>query len=276
MKRLALVTVSALGFAIMLHPSMSRPATGTPFFMFSTSKFTGNESSGIDSTLRTYVRGQDYLSERLATEFPEVGKRVDPAHVYVLPPSLKAVERHIASRCAGGAGLIVYDGEHWQDTPEDEQADMPGAIARGKTLARGGGCQYGVAPDGQFVGLLPKSCSYDLNDAIHRRVDWSDIALFNVQAQRLLSDSCVAQGGLDSYVRFVGTVAREVRAKSANTKISAQLSFRYTPPQRMLAAIDRLRGSVDGFYIAYPSNVGPSCTYCSPQNLAQVLKGLRE
>ena len=43
----------------------------------------------------------------------------------------------------------------------------------------------------------------------------------------------------------------------------------------MIEAIHRLRGVVDGFYLAYPSNVGPPCAYCTPQNLATVLAALR-
>ena len=247
-------------------------ASVAPFFMFSTSKFDAVERDGVLATLRTHVTSNDYLSDRLVELDAELARRVGPAHRYTLPPNLRALERQAAA-CSGG--LVIYDGEHWGDTPLSEQTDMAAAIARGKSLAKAAGCRYGVAPDGEFLGLVPKSCRVDAGSALHREVDWSDIALFNIQAQRLLSDACTAQSGVESYVRFVTTVARDVRAKNPDTKISAQVSFRSTPPDRMLAAVARLRGVVDGFYIAYPSNVGTACTYCSPQNLERVLAGLR-
>ncbi|MDE2571452.1 MAG: hypothetical protein KGM44_02885 [bacterium] len=248
------------------------------FFMFTTSRFANaGERKAIVDALRRYVTGQDYLGSRLGHEVPELGGRVGRAHLYALPPNLESLERQSAGRCGSGTpGLIVYDGEHWQETPADEQEDMPRAIARGKGMVRATGCHdYGVAPDGEFIGIVPKTCSYELGDALHRRVDWDDISLFNIQAQRLLSDECDPRAGLKAYVTFVTEIARDVRAKSPRTKVSAQLSFRYTPPDRMVAAIRRLRGVVDGFYIAYPSNVGPRCAYCSPHNLEEVLEAIR-
>ncbi len=122
-----------------------------------------------------------------------------------------------------------------------------------------------------FLGISPGTGRYDLNRSIHRRIDWDGIALFDIQAQWLLDGE---RAGSDTYVEFVATVAREVRAASPPTKIVAQLSFRFTPPEAMIAASARLAGIVDGFYIAYPGNVGPICNYCSPDNLAQVLSSL--
>jgi hypothetical protein len=43
----------------------------------------------------------------------------------------------------------------------------------------------------------------------------------------------------------------------------------------MIVAIDQLCRVVDGFYLAYPSIVGPPCAYCSPTNLEQVLAAIR-
>jgi hypothetical protein len=86
---------------------------------------------------------------------------------------------------------------------------------------------------------------------------------------------CNARAGLDAYVAFMTVIARELRAKGGHPKIVAQVSFRFTPPERMIAAIRRLQGIVDGFYIAYPSNVGPPCAYCSPRNLEEVLSAIR-
>lgn len=249
---------------------------GKPFFMFTTAQFSGGEPDAIRSTLGKYVTGHDYLGLRLGIEFPELGKRVGRSHLYVLPTSVKAVARHGVQCGDGTAGLVIYDGENWPDTPAAEQADMPQAIQRAKSAAKTAGCaEFGISPGGEIAGVVPAACRYDLAKAVHRNVDWSGIALFNIQAQTLLSDTCSRSAGVSAYVNFVSAVARDVRSRNSTTKISAQLSFRHTPPGRMIEAIGRLRGVVDGFYLAYPQNVGPSCAYCKPQNLATVLAAIR-
>jgi hypothetical protein len=272
-------------FAIVTIEPRSAPGTSAnqsnrpaQFFMFTTSKFADQgEREAIFAVLRKHLTTQDYLGVRLARVFPELGGRIGPSHQYALPPSLKAVDcESKRSRLLGAPGLVIYDAEHWPETPADEQADIVAAISRGKVIAAEAGChEYGIAPDGWFIGIPPRLCTYDLSTGIYRAVDWRGIALFNIQAQRLLSDECSLRNGVDTYVGFVTAVVREVRDKAPQLKIVAQLSFRFTPPDRMIAAIERLRRVVDGFYIAYPSNVGPPCAYCSPMSLEQVLAAIR-
>ena len=245
-----------------------------PFFIFAASKFSsGAEQQAIASVLERYAKAGDYLSAGIVRDNPQLGGRVANSHIFVLPARITAVERAASGGCpAGGAQLIVYDGEHWESTPMDEQADMPGAIGRAKRAASSGGCTYGIAPDGQYIGITPASCTYDLRSGVIESVDWRDIALFNIQAQRLLSDKCASQGGLDAYVSLVRSAVNAARSKGATTKISAQFSFRYTPPDRMIEAMHRLNGVVDGFYLAYPEQ--SACKYCSPENLQKVLSAL--
>ena len=246
-------------------------ATPIPFFMFTAARFADpDERWAIADVLRRHVSSQDYLGRRLGEVLPELALRVGRDHLYLLAPSLAQIARHGASCGPGAPGLIIYDGEHWPQTPLAEQEDMVRAVAEGKTLARNTGCgAYGIAPDGQFLGIIPATGQYDLERSIHRRIDWDGIALFDIQAQRLLD-----RAGVDAYAEFVAAVAREVRAASPTTKLVAQLSFRSTCLKTMIAASDRLAGIVDGFYIAYPRHIGPICNYCSPDNLAQMLAAL--
>jgi hypothetical protein len=242
-----------------------------PFFMFS-AQFGPNDPLG--AVLRKYVTSNDYLSTGIAKDNPDLATRVGRMHTYTLPASVSAVARQAQADCR--AGLIIYDGEHWSATPEREQADMPAAIAAAKSATTSAGCEFGLAPDGQYAGLIPKTCSYRLDDAVHRQIDLRGVALYNVQAQRLLSDECASQGGVDAYIALMTAVTNDIHAKSPGTKVSAQFSFRYTPPDRMISVIGRLRGVVDGFYIAYPVNVGGlSCQYCSAENLDKVLAAIR-
>jgi hypothetical protein len=249
-----------------------------PFFMFTTSRFAdAAERDAIRRSLGRYVTGSDYLSVGLVREFPELRARVERAHRYVLLTSLGEIQREIAGGCDPEApGLLVYDGEHWPATPAGEQANMAAAIARAKAIATASRCyDFGVAPDGRFMGVQPDTCSYDLAAAIHRQVDWEGVALVDIQAQVLISDRCANGGSVDPYAKFVAAIAHDIRAIARPPAIAAQLSFRDTPPDRMIAAIQQLRDTIDGFYVAYPSNVGVPCRYCSPANLEQVLRAIR-
>lgn len=246
-------------------------STGVPFFMFSAHVAAG---SPLRPVLDQYATSADYLSTTAVKSNPDLAARVGRSHIYALPPSLGALQQQVTN-CA--AGLIIYDGEHWGATPQNEQADMSSSVASGQSIATSGGCTFGVAVDGQYAGLVPKTCGYSLDRAIHRSLDFRNIALYNIQAQRLLSDECVAQGGQNNYVQFVTALANEIHAKNPATKISAQLSFRYTPPDRMIAVINQLRRVVDGFYLAYPLKVGGiPCQYCSADNLGQVLSAIKK
>lgn len=251
-------------------------AVKVPFFMFTTSQFaTADEAAKVSAVLRRHATSDDYLGINVVMQFPDLASRMSNAHLYTLPPSLAEVERAAMGKCGAGAGLIIYDGEHWSATPPNEQADMVTAIARGNTIVHQTGCQdYGIAPDGQYIGIAPGTCRHDLAASIHRGIDWTGITLFDIQAQRLLGSNCTKRAGVDTYIGAVRSIAADVRARSSIPNIVAQLSFRLTPPDRMIPAIRQLSGIADGFYIAYPRNVGTACSYCSPANLDQVLQAI--
>lgn len=244
--------------------------------MFTAARFAdADERGAIAEVLRRCVTDRDYLSLRLGEELPELARRVGSAHLYALAPSLAQVAQYGARSGPRAPGLVIYDGEHWVQTPLAEQRDMVGAVAAGSALVRAAGrLEYGVAPDGRFLGVFADTGRYDLDRSIHRRLDWEGISLFDIQAQRLIDGGDDAHTRIDTYVEFVATVASEVRAQSPTIQIVAQLSFRFTPAEKMIAAAARLAGVVDGFYIAYPRNIGPGCTFCSPENLARVFRAL--
>jgi hypothetical protein len=246
--------------------------------MFTTWQFaTADEMEAVGAVLRRHTRSRDYLGVNVELQFPDLAARVSRRHLYTLPPSLAAVDRATMGKCGMKAGLIIYDGEHWRGTPQDEQADMAKAIARGKAIAHQAGCQdYAIAPDGQYIGISPGTCRYDPAASIHYAIDWAGITLFDIQVQRLLGPNCIERAGVDTYVAALRSIASDVRARSSFPKIVAQLSFRLASPNEMIAAIEQLSGIVDGFYVAYPRNVGPTCSYCSPVNLDQVLGAIHQ
>ena len=261
-----------LGAVVAFDAQTVTAAAKAPFFMFTAWQFaTADEASAVGAVLRRHAYGDDYFGVNVVLQFPDLASRISRSHLYALPPNLAAVEHAAASRCGVGAGLIVYDGEHWRQTPSDEQADMPKAIDRGKAVVQAGCRDYGVAPDGQYIGISPHACRFDPGASIHQAIDWTGITLFDIQAQRLLGADCIERAGVDAYVAAIESIASDIRAQLSFPKIVAQFSFRLTAPGKMVAAISQLRGIVDGFYIAYPSNVGPSCSYCSTANLDEVL-----
>lgn len=248
-------------------------ASSGPFFMFSPSH---PSDPNVITVLETYFQPIDYVSVGLGNADPMLGQRVGNGHEFVIPPSLDSVETQVTNGCANGVpGLILYDIEHWQATPQSEQDDPADSIAQGAGIVTAAGCGilYGTTPDGQFMGLPPAACAPDFSTSIYQQVDWTEISFVNIQAQRLLSDTCGGQQNRDSYVNFVSTIADYVRSQNPGIVVSAQLSFRYTSPDTMVSAIQALNGIVDGYYLAYPETL--SCTYCSSDNLQSVLQAFR-
>ncbi len=246
--------------------------------MFTTAQFPSlSARDAVAQVLRDNLNDQDFVSAAVIAAMPELAPMIPRSHRYVLAPSTSAVERASAAGCeSNGAGLIIYNSEHWAATPLDEQTEPDLAIQHSFSISTRTGCHgFGLAPDGVFSGVQPSSCGFDPANALWQKVEWRGIALFDIQAQVLLSDRCAAAQGSVAYAQAVTTVALAIRARRQSTSIVAQLSFRDTPPERMREAVQLLHSVVDGFYIAYPINVGPGCRYCSPANLQQILQAIR-
>ncbi len=256
-------------------------------FMFAASQFPDkSERDAIRSILQTYVTSRDYLSLRLIQQFPELNNRVARSHQFVLPTSLYSARKEIEKGCGPNTpGLIIYDGEHWPNTPANEQMQMQATIDIAQKIVATNSCHdYAIAPDAEFIGISPKTCSYNLSAAVRPgslgaavrpSSSWSSISLIDIQAQILLAQKCSLTAGVDNYVKFVTAFVENVRAKTDHPSIIAQLSFRHTPPATMVSAIRKLTGIVDGFYMAYPANQEGPCEYCAPVNLETVLRALR-
>jgi hypothetical protein len=251
--------IALWGILAMLAPTTS------PFIMI------GNSTDPqIFPVLEQLLRRGDYVSLKLAAADRRLDRKIGRDHLFVLPGGLPSVQKH--SGCGSGTpGLVVYDIEHWTDTPVAEQRQPGASISAAARLVRATGCQsYGLAPDGEYMGL--GDCKVDFAKGIYESVDWSQVPLLSIQAQRLLSDSCIGKLTIDDYAAFVSKVATYVRSKNAAIKVVTQVSLRYTPPPKIVAAMRRVAASVDGFYVVYPANSTKPCNYCSPANLAEVLK----
>ncbi|WP_128003289.1 hypothetical protein [Piscinibacter defluvii] len=211
----------------------------------------------------------DYLSSEVTDE-----SRPGPAQVFALPASLESVRRQAGAPCnlKGGPTLVIYDPEHWEATPESDRRDLPATIEAGADAVRASGCRkFGLAPDGQFIGLEPKECRA-APSALARSVNWKKVDVLVLQAQRLLSDKCGGRANIAEYSRFVAEWSRLVKAANPAIKVFPSMTFRYTDVATMSEAIRRTRRDVDGYYLAYPSSKsGINCDHCRSTNLKSVV-----
>ncbi len=249
---------------------MSRVDARTPFLMFANSS-----DSKVFPVLRQFFEARDYVSFRIASQAPALARLIGRSHQFVLPTALDGVRKY--SGCGTGKpGLVVYDIEHWNETPVSEQQQPGPSITAAARVTHADKCQlFAVAPDGQYMGLKEGACSYDFDAGIYRRVDWTQVDLVSIQAQRLLSENCAGTLTVEDYAGFVSRAAAFLRSRNPKITVVSQFSFRYTSPGQMVEAMRKAAPSVDGFYLAYPSNQKTPCRYCSPENVAEVLRAWR-
>jgi hypothetical protein len=192
------------------------------------------------------------------------------SNTYKLGDSVAAVTS-LALDDNPGAATIVYDIEHWSETPASEQQDPAAAIAQAAAVAHSDGKKSGTAPDGRFLGVVG-NCTYNVSNGIVPTVNWKNIDMFNIQAQALASDSACGAGNVTQYVSFVKQVVSIVRAQNPNIVVTAQLSLSDSSPATILAAASEIEGiGVNAVYIAYQTGVAG----CTVANLTQVLTAFK-
>lgn len=212
----------------------------------------------------------DYVGSRVV-DVSKPGKSA----VFVLPASVDSVRHHARAACGtkGAPTVVIYDPEHWEATPESERRDLPAAIEAGADAVHASGCRkFGLAPDGEFIGLVPKACSATPG-ALARSVNWKKVDVLVLQAQRLLAERCGGRANVAAYSRFVAEWSRIVKAVNPDIKVFSSLTFRYTDAATMSEAIRKSRRDVDGYYLAYPSSEsGTKCEHCQSSNLKSVVE----
>lgn len=242
--------------------------TPPPFFLFTTFR---PRDPAVHHILERYFGARDYISTSLARADLALATQVDRTHRYRLCDSIAEIDDNVMA-----ATTIFYDIEHWPSTPTAEQASPVASIAAGaREVHAEPDRKYGIAPDGEFIGLTPGACSFDFQKGILPKIDWTQIDFVNLQVQRLLSDSCADSVTVKDYVAFVSEATGFIRAHNPKIVVTAQLSFRYTPPDKMIAAVKGLTGVVDGFYLAFPGNSPVHASYCTAADLERMLAGVR-
>lgn len=246
--------------------------SAAPFLMFANSS-----DPTVFPVLEKFLTRADYVSAKIASKAPALARRIEPQHQYVLPGSLAGVKKNSGCNADNPAftkpGLVMYDIEHWTDTPASEQAQPAKSVAAAARIVHAGKCQqFALAPDGEYMGLKEGACEYDFEAGIYRSIDWTQVDLLSIQAQRLLSDTCALT--VEDYAAFVSRVAAYVKSKNPKILVVSQLSFRYTPPEKIVAAMSKLAQAIDGFYLIYPASQKTPCRYCSAQSVTTVLQAV--
>jgi hypothetical protein len=188
------------------------------------------------------------------------------SHTYKLGDSIAAIRALAGDQ--PGAATIVYDIEHWAQTPASEQADPVGSIAEAAAVAHANGKMAGAAPDGRFMGI--RGCKFDVSQGIVPKVNWKNVDLFNIQAQGLAQDSTCGAAAVSQFASFVSQVASIARASNPKIVIAAQISLSDSSPATALAAINAVQGAVNAIYVGCPYGYAG----CNLSNLTQVLQAL--
>jgi hypothetical protein len=191
--------------------------------------------------LQKYFQNTDYLGTKTVANFPALRGVVTREHQVDFEPSIVRVQSSVGEGCgSGSAGTVFYQ---WgtSPTPPAEQADPLGSIRSAVAAIRG------LALDPSLFGFQPGTCLYNLEAGV-------TIDALDIQGEALLSEGCVAQAGVKSYINLATAVAGYARARNPRIVIEAQVSFRFTPPSIMIDAVHRLSAIVDGFLLSYPLN----------------------
>jgi hypothetical protein len=154
---------------------------------------------------------------------------------------------------------IVYDIENWDRTALEERENPVLAISNGSRIAHAAGFKYGITPDAPFL----------LNN--YMKIDWTEVDFLGMQLQRF-------SGNVTEYSNYAKQISEHVRSQNPEIEIFAQLSFRFTSTNDMIAAIEGSKDFVDGYVVAYlpdpdGDGISDTCiTTCTPGDLDRVLK----
>ncbi|HEV3360895.1 MAG TPA: hypothetical protein VG247_29100 [Pseudonocardiaceae bacterium] len=214
------------------------------------------------------------------TANPQARARLDGAHVYEI---LKAKQRPSTTvpvlptvsfksfatlkdtldrgRLPRGTRAIIYDAEHWDQTPVDEQRDPASFYPQAAAIAHAHGLIFIATPamdltnvDGRSADPAATFLSENIDASAARDADVLDI-----QAQSLERDS-------SAYRDFVGRAARQARAANPAVTVLAGLSTNppgsAVTPGMLVTDITAVAASTAGFWMNIP-DLGPDCTDCS-------------
>lgn len=130
---------------------------------------------------------------------------------------------------AGKIAVVSYNPEHWEQTPAEEQANLPDTVQRAQEVAHQYDLQFMVAPDRRFA-----------RDYLRQIAPAAD--LIALQGQRIQQDP----EAFEAWASALIAIAREANPQ---VKVFVQVGANRGTAEEMLAAIQTIGGEIDGISI---------------------------
>ncbi|MEZ0112244.1 hypothetical protein ABH920_006263 [Catenulispora sp. EB89] len=157
---------------------------------------------------------------------------------------------------------VIYDAEHWAQTPTDEQRDPATFYQRAAQIAHAHGLIFIATPAMDLVNAGGGKAADPATAFVDRGIG-ADAArsadVVDIQAQSLERDAA-------AYRSFVTRVAAQIRAANPNVTVLAGLSTNphgsAITPDMLVAAMLGAAGQVTGFWVNVPGK-GSDCPKCN-------------
>lgn len=214
------------------------------------------------------------------TANPSARARLDGAHVYEIlkdkqqpstaVPVLPTVSFKSFAALAGtldrgrlprDTRAVIYDAEHWAQTPVDEQRDPASFYRQAAAITHRHGLIFIATPAMDLVNtdakIADQAASFLKENIDASAASGADV--LDIQAQSLERDPA-------AYQDFVGKAAAQ--ARSANPKVTVVAGLSTNPPgspvtpTMLVSDITAVAATTSGFWMNIP-DLGPDCTDCT-------------
>ena len=157
---------------------------------------------------------------------------------------------------------VIYDSEHWAQTPADEQRDPAGFYRQAAVLAHAHGLIFVATPAMDLVNASGSRTANPAQVFLARGIDGSAARyadVVDIQAQSLERDPA-------AYRDFVARATGQIRSANPAAAVVAGLSTNphgaAITPGMLVSDMTAVAGAVSGFWLNIPDQ-GPNCTDCA-------------
>ncbi|WP_194913725.1 hypothetical protein [Catenulispora rubra] len=213
-----------------------------------------------DSHVRAQLSGAQIFEILTGTERPATALAVVPTMSFKSFATLE--DTLIRGTLRPDIRAVIYDAEHWAQTPTDEQRDPATFYQRAAQLAHAHGLIFIATPAMDLVNADGGKAADPATAFVDRRIG-ADAAqsadVVDIQAQSLERDAA-------AYRSFVARVSAQIRAVNPKVTVLAGLSTNphgsAITPDMLVAAMLGAAGQVTGFWMNVPGK-GSDCPKCN-------------
>jgi hypothetical protein len=157
---------------------------------------------------------------------------------------------------------VIYDSEHWAQTPPDEQRDPAGFYQQAAAIAHAHGLIFVATPAMDLVNATGSRAANPAQVFLARDIDGSAAKyadVVDIQAQSLERDPT-------AYRDFVARATGQIRSANPGAAVVAGLSTNphgaAITPAMLVSDMTAVAGAVSGFWLNIPDQ-GLNCTDCA-------------